>query len=245
MRISLLFSRGLAILTATLRQRRQNWRNLRPWKLSKSLHTFERSLENSTLTRGFASKMTAPLLQRLAERDRGIVWRIFLWTVSFSQFLHLSEERISSLGLHRPFRWSNEVGLCTALGEHTASKSCVTWADDLACIRTSPCPMDLLPQIQVIAETLFSELFAMGLRYKMILDGSTLKLLDSPLCRLLIKILMAWHALIQHATAPQKSLYPQHHGGHGLCGCQNLLPQTSGHPLPSWSTQPPFSYKRY
>ena len=57
-----------------------------------------------------------------------------LWTVSFSKFLHLSEERISSLGLHRPLRWNNEVGLCTALGEHTASKACLTWADDLACI---------------------------------------------------------------------------------------------------------------
>ena len=87
-----------------------------------------------------------------------------LWTVSFSKFLHLSEERISSLGLHRPLRWNNEVGLCTAIGEHTASKACVTWADDLACIGTSPCPMALIPQIQVIAEALFSELFAMGLR---------------------------------------------------------------------------------
>ena len=87
-----------------------------------------------------------------------------LWTVSFSKFLHLSEERIASLGLHRPLRWNNEVGLCTALGEHTTSKACVTWADDLACIGTSPSPMTLIPQIQVIAEALFSELFAMGLR---------------------------------------------------------------------------------
>ena len=40
----------------------------------------------------------------------------------------------------------------------------LTWADDLALIGTSPRPIDLIPQVQVIAETLFSELFAMGLQ---------------------------------------------------------------------------------
>ena len=87
-----------------------------------------------------------------------------LWSLSFSNFLHLTEERIKSLNLHQPLRWNEQVGLTTSLGHHLINGACITWADDLACVGTSLRPMDVIPQIRVIADLMFSELYAMGLQ---------------------------------------------------------------------------------
>ena len=87
-----------------------------------------------------------------------------LWSLSFSNFLHLTEERIQSLNLHKPLRWNEQVGLQTSIGARHITGACITWADDLACVGTCSGPNDVIPQIRVIADLMFAELYAMGLQ---------------------------------------------------------------------------------
>ena len=86
-----------------------------------------------------------------------------LWALSFGQFLQTIEKRLSSLETSCAPSWNQEIGLLAAPGQHRVSNSCVAWADDLACIGTSRDPISLIPKIQVVTETIFSELLAMGL----------------------------------------------------------------------------------
>lgn len=90
-----------------------------------------------------------------------------VWQLCFSRYLHRLDDILESLGIQTHLWWNGLKGFDTSSGPHDVNIGTVVWADDAAIMGANQDADRIVPQLQVTAEVVLSELVKLGMRPNM------------------------------------------------------------------------------
>jgi len=86
-----------------------------------------------------------------------------IWNITYAKFLQRVTARLEATGAFSSLSWNEMPGLLCDTGSHWSKHFAVTWADDTALMGWCTRATQLIPQLRVTSEIVFSELLRLGM----------------------------------------------------------------------------------
>ena len=86
-----------------------------------------------------------------------------LWALVFRRWIAQIEQDLYDLGTFQDHDWNEGIGLHSAPGHVSVKQSIVAWADDVTILGATSEAEQLLPKIQLTAQTMINRLLSYGM----------------------------------------------------------------------------------